>query len=199
MQLDLEAKPSQRDFYRAGNTVARGRLAADGKRWLNTGLAASDLLTLAADRQLPADERGRIALTALMRFDMTGRYEAAVKAAQQVEVDAPELAPVMQTVWLEQAPPMPQVAGVDAARRKAELAQLGALKTATGYLGDHVLQRVASKPNDADLQWLLHVVVRSTRGGCLDDDAKAVSKKAFTVLHKRYGNSAWAKKTPYFY
>lgn len=250
------------------DTVARGRLAADGKRWLNTGLAASDLLTLAADRQLPADERGRIALTALMRFDMTGQYEAAVRAAQQVEVDAPELAPlmrqyraltanperhhwlmlnavkygfspmrntwamavpyvprevdetradmwckmpstagqeyqengwVMQTVWLEQAPPMPQVAGVDGARRKAELAQLGALKTATGYLGDHVLQRVASKPNDADLPWLLHVVVRSTRGGCLDDDAQALSKQAFTVLHKRYSNSAWAKKTPYFY
>lgn len=249
-------------------TVARGRLAADGKRWLNAGLAAGDLLTLAADRQLPAEERGRIALIALMRFDMTGQYQAAVKATQLVEANAPELAPVMkryrelkpnaerhhwllltalkygfspmrntwalpvpyvpraveetradmwckmpssgekeyqengwsgQSVWVEQAPTMPQVAGADAARRKAELAQLGALKTATGYLGDHVLQRVAAKPKDADLPWLLHVVVRSTRGGCLDDDAKALSKKAYTTLHKRYGNSEWAKKTPYFY
>lgn len=247
-------------------TVARGRLGADGKRWINTGLAASDLLAIAADQQLPAEERGRLGLVAWMRFDMTGQYDAAAKAAQQVEGDAPELAPMLrryralashrerhhwlllnavryglgpmrntwaapvpyvpreidetradmwckmpstvgteyqehgwmeQTVWIEQAPPMPQLG--DAARRAAELAQLGALKTATGYLGDHVLQRVTTAPNDPDLPWLLHVVVRSTRGGCLDDDAKALSKQAFTVLHKRYGKSVWAKKTPYFY
>jgi len=42
-------------------------------------------------------------------------------------------------------------------------------------------------------------VARSTRGGCFDDDAKALSKKDFTVLHKRYGNSAWAKQTPSYY
>ena len=62
--------------------------------------------------------------------------------------------------------------------RRGELARLCNMKTATGVLGDDVLAWAASYPQDPELPWLLHVVVMSTRGGCLDPDAN---------------------KTPYFY
>ena len=238
-------------------------IAADGQRWINSGLSAANLQALGADQNLPPAVRAHLGIAAWMRFDLLGQYGAAVKTAQQVERDAAGLAPVMRqyrtlksdaerhhwmlvnavkyaltpmpgawrlpdayaqlpadeataSMWckmpsaagqpyqenteVELAPPAPAPGdAADIARRDQELARLGALKTATGYLGEHVLQRVASTPNDPDLPWLLHVVVRSTRGGCLDADAKALSKQAFTVLHQRYGKTGWAKNTPYFY
>lgn len=94
--------------------------------------------------------------------------------------------------------PPPPAAG-DAGAARAELARLAPVKTATGTLGDDVLAWADSHPKDPELPWLLHVVVQSTRGGCLDDDAKTLSRKAFNLLHKRYPKSEWAKKTPYFY
>ncbi|MFL6631416.1 MAG: hypothetical protein ACJ8HJ_03745 [Massilia sp.] len=39
----------------------------------------------------------------------------------------------------------------------------------------------------------------STRGGCLDKDAPALSRKAHALLHKRWPRSEWAGATPYFY
>jgi hypothetical protein len=94
-------------------------------------------------------------------------------------------------------PPMPVVG--DRQTAKAELDKLVPLKTATGFIGDYVLARVKSQPSDPELPWLLHVVVASTRGGCLDPNAKVLSRAAFDVLHKRYPRDAWTKKTPYFY
>jgi hypothetical protein len=234
-------------------------LAADGQRWLNSGLGTADLYALGADARLPQQVRARIGVAAWMRFDLLGQEAEALKAAQQVEQNSKVLAPVMrkyralpdaqerrhwmllnaarynltpmagafvpgdislqpaddttagmwckmpakagaeysEDVKLEKVPPMPQTG--NAALRDTELAQLGGMKTATGFLGDHVMQRAVKVPNDPDLPWLLHVVVQSTRGGCLDDDAKSLSKRAFTLLHKRYGKSEWAAKTPYFY
>lgn len=87
----------------------------------------------------------------------------------------------------------------DAAMRRAELARLAALKTATGVLGDDVLAWAAGHADDPALPWLLHVVVMSTRGGCLDADANTLSRSAWNLLHKRYPHSEWAAQTPYFY
>lgn len=94
-------------------------------------------------------------------------------------------------------PPPPDTGHADV--RRAELARLGAMKSATGVLGDDVLAWSVSHPRDPELPWLLHVVVQSTRGGCVDPDAKTLSRKAWDVLHKRYAGSEWARKTPYFY
>ncbi|WP_432377625.1 hypothetical protein [Duganella sp. P38] len=246
---------------KAGSQPPVEELAADGQRWLNSGLATADLFALSADKRLPAALRTRIAIAAWMRFDLLGQEAPALAAAKQVEQSAPALAPVMReyqklatvqerrhwmlvsamkwqltptlngwtatradfaqmpqdettaSMWCklpakagvevdedvatEQAPPAPETG--NAAVRNKELAQLGALKTATGFVGDHVLRRAAAMPKDPELPWLLHTVVQSTRGGCLDADAKTLSKRAFTLLHKVYGNTEWAGKTPYFY
>lgn len=98
---------------------------------------------------------------------------------------------------IEVTPPSPDTG--NAAIRDKKLAQLGSLKTATGFVGDQVLRRAAAMPKDPELPWLLYAVVQSTRGACLDADAKTLSKNAFTLLGKRYGNTDWTRKTPYYY
>ena len=87
----------------------------------------------------------------------------------------------------------------DTAARRTELGKLEQLKTATGTLGDDVMEWAGTHPADPELPWLLHVVVMSTRGGCLDKDASALSRKAHALLHKRWPKSEWARATPYFY
>ncbi len=233
-------------------------IAADGQRWLNSGLSASDLADLASQTSLPATVRTRIAIAAWLRFDLLGQQDAALAAAKVVEQQAPELAPVTQAYLKQPAaaerhytlvvnalkyglsptfpgypqPPelrnaegtladmwckLPAKTGAsyfentdaefslpspnlgNTAARDKELAELSKLKTATGYIGDTVMARAKTSPADPELPWLLYVIVQSTRGGCLDADAKALSRNAFSVLHKRYGQSEWADKTPYYY
>lgn len=256
--LDPDTGELSKASEEAGASAARVDLAADGTRWLNSGLSTADLAALAGNPKLPKPLRTQIAVATWMRADLLGQDDAASSAAVQIEQNAPLLAPVMQKYrklagtpehryWMlvnalkyglspmysyssaeiaarapddtladmwckvpakpgdsygenteaEHSLPMPDL-GNGAARDK-ELAQLSGLKTATGYLGDLVLQHASAVPNDPELPWLLYVTVQSTRGGCLDADAKTLSKSAFTVLHKRYKNNEWARKTPYFY
>jgi hypothetical protein len=99
---------------------------------------------------------------------------------------------------VEQVPPTPDLSA-DKSARDRELAALGRLKTATGVVGDHVLARARTHPDDPELPWLLHVVVQSTRGGCLDKDSRTLSRTAWQLLHRRFPGSEWARKTPYYF
>jgi hypothetical protein len=151
-------------------------------------------------------ERRHVMLLAAVRYSLSpviangypeqhnGRREDDMLADQWCSI------PGTRDGWLtavERAPRAPDTG--NAAARDKELAALGQLKTSTGFIGDYALQRAKSTPQDPDLPWLLHVVVLSTRGGCLDPDAGALSRAAFKLLHSRYKNSEWTSKTPYFY
>ena len=81
----------------------------------------------------------------------------------------------------------------------AEIGRLQALPTATGMIGRDAIAWARQHPDDPDVPWLLHVTVRSTRGGCLDDDAHALSIAAHRLLHTRYPKSEWTTRTPYYY
>lgn len=98
----------------------------------------------------------------------------------------------------QQVPP-PSDVSTDATARDKEVDELAKLKTATGYVGDHVLAWAKTHPTDPDLPWLLHVVVQSTRGGCLDNDASKTSRAAYVLLHRRFPTSPWTEKTPVWY
>ena len=88
----------------------------------------------------------------------------------------------------------------DVAARDREIAALKRVKTATGFVADDVFGWARSHPDDPDLPWLLHVVVLSTRGGCLDANASRTSRAAFMLLHSgRYKNSEWAQQTHVWY
>lgn len=104
----------------------------------------------------------------------------------------------LETREVEQAPPPPEVSG-DSAARDGEMAALAQLKTATGFVGDHVLAWAKDHPTDPEVPWLLYVVVQSTRGGCLDADASKTSKAAFQLLHQRYKDSEWTSRTRVWY
>ncbi|MFL6656703.1 MAG: hypothetical protein ACJ8GW_01425 [Massilia sp.] len=155
----------------------------------------------------PSERRHRMLLTAL-RFGLSAEL-----AMSSRPIEAVEKGDVTASMWCRfkpdaideegaspfpwQLPPAPKATSSSAL--KAELQTLYPLKTATGFLGDHVLARLKSHPGDPDLPWLLHVVVWSTRGGCLDADAQRLSRTAFVALHKHFPNDEWAKKTRVFY
>ncbi len=157
--------------------------------------------------QVPAERRHLMLLTAL-RYGLSpqmteastpvaaiGKDEVAASNWCSFKPDAVNLGTPKPFAWI--LPPAPVLG--DRAAAKAELDQLIPLKTSTGFIGDHVLARVKSHASDPDLPWLLHVVVASTRGGCLDANAKQLSREAFGVLHKRFPRDEWTRKTPYFY
>lgn len=167
------------------------------------------LAKLAAEyAQTPAQERHHRLLLGALGFNLSPMFQDYASALKPRGADetladlwckmpAKAGATYFENTEAEYSLPMPQLGNL--ALRDRELAQLGTLKTATGYIGDAVLARAKSTPSDPDLPWLLYVTVQSTRGGCLDADAKTLSRNAFSLLHKRYGGSEWADKTPYFY
>jgi hypothetical protein len=262
--IDLDpdtGEVAKRDGDATGGTAAGEAqtvppaLAADSLRWLNQGLATSDLYALGSNAAINPATRSSIAIAAWMRADLLQQTDLAAQAAQLAGRTTPALAPLMQQylalktpperrhwmlvnsvrygfspiagsgirrgagtprgedelladLWcklpaadwqtdVEHAPPLRDTG--NGAQRDQELATLSKLKTATGFIGDYVMERAAKVPNDPDLPWLLHMVVMSTRGGCLDADSHKLSKDAFTLLHKRFKYSPWAGKTPYFY
>jgi hypothetical protein len=200
----------------------RARIA--GAAWIRaalldqpeTGRAAADLLarlvpavgemaTRYARAATPA-ERRHVALVASVAFGLSADLDMAAPPVTRIEAgDATASAWCsfkpdrfdVPTRFVWRLPATPEVG--DTAARRTELGRLEQLKTATGTFGDDVLQWADTQPADPELPWLLHVVVMSTRGGCLDKDASALSRKAHALLHKRWPRSEWARATPYFY
>ena len=67
-------------------------------------------------------------------------------------------------------------------------------------LGNRVLAWAKDSPNDPDLPEALALAVRATRfGACNGESTKEISGAAFRILHRRFPNSPWTKKTPYYY
>ncbi len=80
-----------------------------------------------------------------------------------------------------------------------EFAELAATGTAVVPLGDSVLAFAKAHPDEARVPEALHYVVRVTRYGCYGKSKFNYSKAAFELLHSKYANSEWAKKTPYWF
>ena len=83
-----------------------------------------------------------------------------------------------------------------AAREYATLNSFGA---APNYLARQAIQWSNTNPTDPLAPEALHLAVNSTRYGCTDKNTGRWSKAAFDLLHRRYGNSVWAKKTKYWF
>jgi TolA-binding protein len=83
------------------------------------------------------------------------------------------------------------------ARAESEWSRLTAMPAAPEYLGTQTVAWVGSHPSDPRAPEALHLAVRAVRYGC---GAKAgASKAAFQLLHSRYPDSEWARKTKYWY
>jgi hypothetical protein len=70
---------------------------------------------------------------------------------------------------------------------------------APNYLSRQVIQWANRNPSDPRVPEALHLAVNSTRYGCTDKDTGRWSKAAFDLLHRRYGNTTWARKTKYWF
>ncbi|HEY8412717.1 MAG TPA: hypothetical protein VIK76_14995, partial [Pyrinomonadaceae bacterium] len=95
--------------------------------------------------------------------------------------------------------PPPFLSPPEADRGAKERAALNALGAAPNYLSKQVIQWANSHPDDPRVPEALHLAVKSTRYGCSDKDTGRWSKAAFDLLHRKYPNSTWAKKTPYWF
>jgi hypothetical protein len=85
-----------------------------------------------------------------------------------------------------------------------ESRQLEQIPCASIWLGRHVIAYANAHPEDKDLAEALALTVRTTRYGCFRREVEgkensAVSKEAFTLLHRNYPNSPWSRKTPYYF
>ena len=71
------------------------------------------------------------------------------------------------------------------------------MPAAPDYLASLTIDWVKSAPNDPRAPEALHLAVRATRYGCVAEKSR-FSKEAFALLHRRYPNSEWARKTKYW-
>jgi len=85
------------------------------------------------------------------------------------------------------------------ASAESEWKTLLALNAAPNYIVQQVLQWANQAPGDPRLPEALHLAVKTTRFGCTNQESTRWSKAAFDLLHRRYPNSPWAKKTPYWF
>jgi hypothetical protein len=80
-------------------------------------------------------------------------------------------------------------------RAAAEWRELHALGSASRYLPRVVIDWEKKHPSDPRVPEALHLAIRAMRYGSSNER----SREAFTLLHKNYPNSEWAKQTPYWF
>jgi hypothetical protein len=78
-----------------------------------------------------------------------------------------------------------------------EWSQLATTGIGSLWLVQQAVAWAKAHPDDPRVPEALHLSVRATRYG-LASDGK-LSKDAFDLLHRRYPNSEWTKKTPYWF
>ncbi len=75
--------------------------------------------------------------------------------------------------------------------------------TAEGAAPTFLCRFVASygreRPAAPGLPEALHLAVKSSRFGNVDNETGKYSKEAFQLLHRKFGKSEWAEKTPYWF
>jgi len=80
-----------------------------------------------------------------------------------------------------------------------EFETISAIGSAPNYLCQQVINWANKNPSDPRVAEALHLAVTTTRHGCTDANSGRWSKAAFDLLHRKYGNTSWAKKTPYWF
>ncbi len=97
---------------------------------------------------------------------------------------------------------LPQAAFLNAAQKYAadqEQRQLQAAGSAPRFLAAAVLHWANSHPGDPRNAEALALAVKTSRFGCPDKNSTPSIHAAFNLLHTRYRQTLWAKRTPYWY
>ncbi|HWN12065.1 MAG TPA: hypothetical protein VNO50_22740 [Pyrinomonadaceae bacterium] len=80
-----------------------------------------------------------------------------------------------------------------------EYAELAAMGASPNYLSRQVIEWATKNPTDPRVPEALHLAVKTSRYGCADKETGGWSKAAHDLLHRRYPNNEWTKKTPYWF
>jgi hypothetical protein len=89
-----------------------------------------------------------------------------------------------------------------AAQQKSGAAEREAIIKAAGapaFFASTVVAWARSHPADPRLPEALALAVKTSHFGCTDASSAKPVEQAFSLLHRRFPNSTWAKQTPYWY
>jgi len=101
---------------------------------------------------------------------------------------------------LYEKPPMASfIPAGERSQAAEEWKKLASLPAGPNYLTQQVITFARAHAEDPRAPEALHLAVRATRYGCTDDKTEALSKQAYDLLHARYPNTEWAKRTKYWY
>jgi hypothetical protein len=97
-------------------------------------------------------------------------------------------------------PPEPQfVTPAEAKELESETAKLNAAGAGPAFLAQQVIDWATAHPDDPRNPEALALAVKSSRFGCTDNDSAKYSEQAFRLLHTRYPDSDWTRRTPYWF
>jgi hypothetical protein len=97
---------------------------------------------------------------------------------------------------------LPDISFFTEAQRQESLAERNALNlldSQANYYAKTVIDFAEKHPDDPRVPEALSRAVKNTRRNCNNDRTTLLSKRAFDLLHQRYGNTDWAKNTKYWY
>ncbi len=101
----------------------------------------------------------------------------------------------MQDVVPRKAQPDPPfLTSEDRSQAEVEIARLGKIPIASDYFAKLTLAWVADHPDDARNADLLGFTLRVVRNACRSGNTKELNHQLFDLLHRRYPDSAWAKR-----
>lgn len=100
-------------------------------------------------------------------------------------------------------PPAPEAGFLTAAQQaenEEQWKQLAATAPAgASYLAAQTFAWAAKHADDPRVPEALHLLVQTGRRACRDDHTVENGRRAFVLLHQRYPDSEWTKKTKYWY
>jgi hypothetical protein len=121
---------------------------------------------------------------------------AAISSDPQITADEND-SPISFTAEANKAPAFLSTAETTAAA--GEYSTLKALGAGPNYISRQVIEWANRNPKDPRVPEALHLAVYTTRYGCTDKETARWSKAAYDVLHRKYPNSTWAKRTKYWF
>ena len=136
------------------------------------------------------------------RFDLSG-YNPGGWWCWQDQKSAypfPQASDLRELLYGGGAVPAPAFISVDERQRAA--AERDAFRSAgdaRSFLAREAITWARATPADPRAAEALARVVDGWRHACGSEDGSSITREAFTVLHRQYPNSEWAKRTRYWY
>lgn len=120
-------------------------------------------------------------------------YPPATEEKEEGEAESPAFFTARDTQ------PLLFLSDSERAAAEKEWKTLQSLGAAPNYLAREVIEFANTRSGGPKNAEALHLVVMSTRFGCTNQESGKWSKAAFDLLHRKYPNTPWAKKTPYWF